>query len=642
VFPILTAAVVPSVPFAPEGAPDAAVQQPQDGAFVEAVERAFARGGSRQSARAAAPDEANAADPTASAWAAGLNFQPARLAPIAAEQAPPSVAGGVEGEILWRAAGSSFPGATAPQASFGGAAHSLRMAGLSGPASPATTAGAAGQAAGIAGAMGGMIPSGAEMNPVPTDSGKAVPEERPAPTGFLQGEAALQPGNGATNDTTASVETEKPVIHRFGAGAAQAKAARTAAKAKAAPLQEAADLRQAGAAGLQAGAVWAADDRMAEAATAQQSNTSPEAAAVQQTSALPGTATVQHTNTRPEAVTIQQASAQPEAATAREISAPREKAIVLTEDAAAPRTSARPAAAAEGANAPQQIAAQAANARTDAAALPAADIAEMAAQAPNAGAAPEPATAARRAERKGTDAARVIGAQPRDSAAQDGQIARTQAAARQQNVYKGQAPKPEPDAERDQDAARSRPAGGRQQAVPGAFPTVGEGPGSPPAEQAAAPAPADSQRGSFDPNPAMQLARAALGAVRRGETRFHLKLRPEGVGEVAVTISARDNDLRLTIRAGSESTKDLILSQIGGLKQELTQGGYRLEGFSVDVSGGQGGQGGQASASRQDPGNQPERRPDARPEPKSVTPAPKEARFVRVPEARAGSINVRI
>jgi hypothetical protein len=96
------------------------------------------------------------------------------------------------------------------------------------------------------------------------------------------------------------------------------------------------------------------------------------------------------------------------------------------------------------------------------------------------------------------------------------------------------------------------------------------------------------------------------------------------------------------IRAGSESTRDLILSQIGGLKQELTQGGYRLEGFSVDVSGGQGGQGGQAFVFRQDPGGQPERRPDARPEPKNGAPAPKEARFPRLPEARAGSINLRI
>ena len=111
------------------------------------------------------------------------------------------------------------------------------------------------------------------------------------------------------------------------------------------------------------------------------------------------------------------------------------------------------------------------------------------------------------------------------------------------------------------------------------------------------------------------------------------------MGEVAVTISAKDHDLRLMIRAGSESTRDLILSQIGGLKQELTQGGYRLEGFSVDVSGGQSGQ---AFGARQDPGGQGERRPDARPEPKSGAPAPKEARFPRVPEVRAGSINYRI
>jgi flagellar hook-length control protein FliK len=254
--------------------------------------------------------------------------------------------------------------------------------------------------------------------------------------------------------------------------------------------------------------------------------------------------------------------------------------------------------------------------------------------------APESMATVRGAIRKGTDAARVKSAQPQDSAAQGaGHFARTQAAAQQQNAYKGQALKPEPDAERDQDAARSRPVGGRQQAVPGAIPTVGEGSGSPPAEQAAAPAPADGRRTSIDPGPSAQLARAALGAVRRGEAQFHLRLRPEGVGEVAVTISAKDHDLHLMIRTGSESTRDLILNQIGGLKQELSEGGYRLEGFSVDVSGGQSGQ---AFGARQDPGGQSERRPEARPEPKSEAPTRKEARFPQIPQARVGSINLRI
>ena len=609
-FPILTAAVVPNVQLPPEGMAEAPVQQ-EDNTFVEAVERAFARGASRQSARAAAPGGGNGVNDTADsatgAWAAGLNFQPVQL-PLAQD------------EPSWNASSAAENPAVLP-ANFAGAAHSLRMASLFNPA--AMNPAAASQT--VSGAAMGDSPDAgastvqtalADVAARAKAGNAASQDERPIPAGFLQ------PGSGETNasnmaSSARASEAENPSTSAF--SAAQSKAARTAAKAKQAPLREA-DATQ------QANPAWAADTQMAAqqmVADVQQTGAQPEA--VQGTSAQPESVMAVGTGTQ-QRDTALRTGVRPEGA-ARDASAQAARAAIMS-------------VASGETTAPQTIAAQAANTHPDTATLPTADIAVMA-QAPNAGTAPEPA-AARRAERKGLDAARAISAQPQDSAAQAGQYARTQAAAQQENAYKGQALKPEPDAERDQDAARSRPVGGRQQAAPGAFPTVGEGPGSPPAEQAASPAPAGGQHTPVDLGPAAQLGRAALNAARRGETRFHLKLRPEGVGEVAVTISAKDNDLRLSIRTGSESTRELILSQIDGLKQELTQGGYHLEGFSVDVSGGQSGQSGQSFAFRQDPGSQPERQPDARPQPKTGMPAPKEARFPREPEARIGSINVRI
>ena len=630
-FPILTAAVVPFVQLPPDGVVDAPVQQPPDGAFVEAVERAYARGGSQPHARTASPDGAGGTDgltdPNAGAWAAGLNFQPGRLT-LEQEPSSPDAAEGPVGMILRNMAGSlssaaagntafpliqagraEFPRCEISQAGFAGTAHSLRMAGLSNQASNMTAAGgeavqaasgragAIGQSAGSAGSAGGMIAAGSSMEgpagavpmdtvkgatPVPAASVKAAltiaaqaasagaaavraamagaldqaeansasfPAERPAVLEILS--AVRQPGNGAVNDSAvaSAPETggaEEPAIPGYGAGVAQTRAARTAAKAKAAPVQRAADALQAGAAGLQAESVWTANARTeaapsqqpnvktdavqgmsarTETVAALQTNTLPEAvqgmsarteataalrtgtrsemATAQHTSARTeataalrtGTrsemATAQHTSarteataalrtgTRSETATAQHTGARLETATANEIDAlsegdaaaagsrPETKpsdALPLPEKTAATQANAQPFTAAGGSNTPQGMtAAQAANTQPDAAAatLSATGIAGTAAAPAKTGTAPEPLAAVRGTARKGTDTARAVSAQPQDSAAQEaGLSTRTQAAARQENAYKGQALKPEPDAERDQDAARSRPVGG--------------------------------------------------------------------------------------------------------------------------------------------------------------------------------------
>jgi flagellar hook-length control protein FliK len=187
-----------------------------------------------------------------------------------------------------------------------------------------------------------------------------------------------------------------------------------------------------------------------------------------------------------------------------------------------------------------------------------------------------------------------------------------------------------------------RPQEERQAALEAAV-TVRTVQGEPRAEETIGAA-REVSRSTPEPDAGAQLARASLGALVRNEREFRLKLRPEGVGEVAVTIGARERDLHLTIRAAQESTKELILGQIGALKEQLEGSGYHLGGFSVDVSGGSpDGQGGQAFAFQQDPGRQPERQPEARRDVQpEAAPLPKEAQRAAPPKARLGAINYRI
>ena len=107
------------------------------------------------------------------------------------------------------------------------------------------------------------------------------------------------------------------------------------------------------------------------------------------------------------------------------------------------------------------------------------------------------------------------------------------------------------------------------------------------------------------------------------------------MGEVAVTIGAQGRELRLTIRASQESTRELILDQIGTLKLQLEDSGYHLDGFSVDVSGGNGAPGFQQNPERQPEAHRSER-PEAAPQPQPKEPAR------AAPRVWQGAINYRI
>jgi flagellar hook-length control protein FliK len=133
-----------------------------------------------------------------------------------------------------------------------------------------------------------------------------------------------------------------------------------------------------------------------------------------------------------------------------------------------------------------------------------------------------------------------------------------------------------------------------------------------------------------------QLVHSTARALARGENTFKLRLRPEGMGEVSVTIHARERDLSLSIRASSETTRTLILSQIDDLRSGLSTGDYRLGELSVEVNAnGYGGAGSSAASQEQE---------DARPRRASrkVGGQTAEAAPERAPQTRAGAIMYRI
>ena len=95
---------------------------------------------------------------------------------------------------------------------------------------------------------------------------------------------------------------------------------------------------------------------------------------------------------------------------------------------------------------------------------------------------------------------------------------------------------------------------------------------------------ANAPHAAPEPSASAQLARSTANALARGESQFHLRLRPEGMGEVAVTIRAKERELSLDIRASSGETRELILSQIDDLKGGLAASEYRLGELSVEVN----------------------------------------------------------
>ncbi len=105
------------------------------------------------------------------------------------------------------------------------------------------------------------------------------------------------------------------------------------------------------------------------------------------------------------------------------------------------------------------------------------------------------------------------------------------------------------------------------------------------AAQGAAPEPTAREE-----HAALQVARATTAAIKRGVTEYKLRLRPEGLGQVEVTVSAKGSELTLSMKTDSEAAKGLILGHADELRTELRAQNYQINDLTVEV--GMEGQGG--------------------------------------------------
>ncbi len=84
-------------------------------------------------------------------------------------------------------------------------------------------------------------------------------------------------------------------------------------------------------------------------------------------------------------------------------------------------------------------------------------------------------------------------------------------------------------------------------------------------------------------NVAMQVARSSVLALRRGMAEYRVRLSPEGLGEVEVTVVAKGKEVSLSLRTDNEVARGLILDHADELRAELDKQNYQVNGLSVEV-----------------------------------------------------------
>jgi flagellar hook-length control protein FliK len=84
-------------------------------------------------------------------------------------------------------------------------------------------------------------------------------------------------------------------------------------------------------------------------------------------------------------------------------------------------------------------------------------------------------------------------------------------------------------------------------------------------------------------NAAMQVARASVHALRRGMTEYRVRLSPEGLGNVEVTVVTKGKAVTLSMRTDNEMARGLILDHADELRAELNGQNYQVSGLSVEV-----------------------------------------------------------
>ena len=142
--------------------------------------------------------------------------------------------------------------------------------------------------------------------------------------------------------------------------------------------------------------------------------------------------------------------------------------------------------------------------------------------------------------------------------------------------------------------------------------------------------------------PALQVAKATMAALKRGATEYKLRLKPEGLGQVDVTVSAKGSEITLSMKTDNEAAKGLILGHADELRTELRAQNYQINGLTVEV--GMDNQGGSESFASGQHAQQAFERGRTTAEQPYTQPAETQAPLQQRPQPapRSGTINYRI
>ena len=95
-----------------------------------------------------------------------------------------------------------------------------------------------------------------------------------------------------------------------------------------------------------------------------------------------------------------------------------------------------------------------------------------------------------------------------------------------------------------------------------------------------------AEKGPDQALPAHLMERAVKQILRstlRGDKTFTLRLKPPELGVVRVALEIKENVLKLGVTTETPVARELLLSQVQGLKESLLEQGFKLEHVEVDV-----------------------------------------------------------
>jgi len=85
------------------------------------------------------------------------------------------------------------------------------------------------------------------------------------------------------------------------------------------------------------------------------------------------------------------------------------------------------------------------------------------------------------------------------------------------------------------------------------------------------------------------LAQVKDGVVKhdnKGNGQMSIRLNPGELGELKIQVRMDDNRVRIEVHADNSTVKDLLMSNLGSLKDSLSSKNFSMEGFDVSTGGG--------------------------------------------------------